>query len=175
MWKYTGKNRPTFAEQPAAGQESVWDYPRPPALKADERRVTVYFEELLIADSTATMRVLETAGAPTFYIPADDIVGREYLTPIDRRSICEWKGIATYCTLVDCEEVQNRLPACGWQYTNPSTAFTAIKNHYSFYPALLDCFVDDEKVAPQPGGFYGGWVTSEIVGPIKGEPGTETW
>ena len=175
MWKYTGKERPPFAEQPADGQESVWDYPRPPVLQADQRRVMVYFDELLIADSTSTIRVLETAGAPTYYIPADDIVGHEYLAPIDRRSICEWKGIATYCTFIDGEQSQNRLPACGWQYTNPSNAFAAIKDHYSFYPALLDCFIDDEKVTPQPGGFYGGWVTSQIVGPIKGEPGSEAW
>ena len=174
MWKYNGRERPHFALPTQAGQESVWDYPRPPVLMRDKRRVRVYFGDTLLAESSSCMRVLETAGAPTFYIPPQDVDGA-ILRNVDHRSICEWKGIATYCSVVEQRGETFQLRPCGWQYTDPSAAFAAIKGFYSFYPSILDCFVDEEKVQPQPGGFYGGWVTGEIVGPIKGEPGTEWW
>ncbi|MGR8947012.1 MAG: DUF427 domain-containing protein [Gammaproteobacteria bacterium] len=174
MWKYTGKFRPSFAESPKAGQESVWDYPRPPALKTDSRRVKVFYGKVLLAESHSCLRVLETAGAPTFYIPPED-VNSAYLKNIDQHSFCEWKGIATYCCLDEGSLTIKRLIPCGWQYTNPTNAFVPIKDHYSFYPARVDCFVNEEQVRPQAGDFYGGWITSEIVGPIKGGPGTEGW
>ena len=171
MWKYTGTVRPDFARTTRLGQESVWDYPRPPALKADERTVTVFSNDTLIAKSNACIRVLETAGAPTFYIPCKD-VSRQHLINIDQRSHCEWKGTATYCSLRAPRQETGEAMPCGWQYIEPSPAFITIKDYYGFYPGVLDCYVDDEQVRPQPGGFYGGWVTDEIVGPIKGEPGS---
>ena len=174
MWKYNGNCRPEFAIPPQTGEESVWDYPRPPILQNDSRQIRVCFNGKLIANSSAAVRVLETAGAPTFYLPPEDI-DTSLLVNVDHRSVCEWKGIATYCKLVESDAGAYRLRPCGWQYTNPSPAFATIKNYYSFYPALLDCYVGEEKVLPQPGDFYGGWVTKEIVGPIKGDPGTEWW
>ena len=174
MWKYNGTSRPDFAEEPKSGEESVWDYPRPPALKPDRRRIRVCFGDTIVAESTDCIRVLETAGAPTFYIPPH-AVDTSILRNVDQRSICEWKGIATYCSIIEAIGDEFRLKPCGWQYTNPSPAFAEIKDFYSFYPSILDCYVDDEKVKPQAGGFYGGWVTNEIVGPIKGESGTEWW
>lgn len=174
MWKYTGTVRPNFAEPVGPGQESVWDYPRPPVLKTDKRTVTVFAGQILIAKSARCIRVLETAGAPTFYLPPQD-VQQQLLVNIEHRSFCEWKGVASYCALSDATSNGEQLEPCGWQYTEPSDAFAAIQDHYGFYPSLLTCYVDDELVQPQPGGFYGGWVTSEIVGPIKGEPGSEAW
>lgn len=174
MWKYTGAIRPSFAETPKATQESVWDYPRPPALQSDSRTISIYANKVLIAKSNNCLRIVETAGAPTFYIPPAD-VDQNLLINIDHRSHCEWKGIATYCALSESAQEPTHATPCGWQYTQPSQAFSTIKNHYGFYPAILECYVDDERVRPQPGGFYGGWVTNEIVGPIKGEPGSENW
>ena len=174
MWKYNGSERPPFAAETAPDQESVWDYPRPPIMRTDSRRVSVYFRGLLIAESSSCIRVLETAGAPTFYIPSQD-VDTTHLRDSDRQSVCEWKGLAIYCSVIDNDNDEERLRHCGWRYTQPNPAFKEIKNHYSFYPSLLDCFVDNEQARPQPGGFYGGWVTNEITGPIKGERGTEWW
>lgn len=186
MWKYNGVVRPSFAEATLAGQESVWDYPRPPELRADTRTVTVYSKEILIARTSTSIRVLETAGAPTFYIPPKD-VRQQYLLNIDHRSYCEWKGVATYCCmsppLPTPAPISTQVPAygsdeivpCGWQYTDPSETFMMIEGYYSFYPGILDCYVNEERVRPQAGGFYGGWVTDEIVGPIKGAPGSQGW
>ncbi|MEM7466388.1 MAG: DUF427 domain-containing protein [Pseudomonadota bacterium] len=174
MWRYNGSVRPDFAEPVGPGQESVWDYPRPPVIREDSRNIRVTIADELVADSQACLRILETAGAPTFYIPPED-VQIDLLEILEQRSFCEWKGTATYCRFVKESRNDSRSIACGWQYTNPSPAYASIQNYFSFYPAIADCFVNGEKVTPQPGGFYGGWVTSEIVGPIKGTPGTEGW
>lgn len=171
MWKYRGQNRPPFALEPGPGQESVWDYPRPPALQSDLRRVEVRFEDVILADSRRTYRVLETASPPTFYIPSAD-VHVELLMSSTETSFCEWKGVAHYWALrvggLSGEVV-------GWSYPQPTPAFAPIAGYYSFYPALVECYVDGERVRPQGGGFYGGWVTHEIVGPFKGAPGTGSW
>ena len=171
MWQYRGQDRPPFAKEPGPGQESVWDYPRPPVIVVDQRRVEVRLGDLVIADSRQKYRILETASPPTFYIPPQS-VRTQLLEPCPGSSVCEWKGVAHYWTLRD-DPCAPR--AIGWSYSNPNPPFEAIAGHFSFYPALVECFVDGERVRPQPGEFYGGWVTSEIVGPFKGEPGTGQW
>lgn len=168
-WANTGAGRPDFAIAPGPGQESVWDYPRPPAIVPDARRVVVGDPDDPLAVSGRSVRVLETASPPTFYLPADDVeTGRLIVAP--GRSLCEWKGEATYWALVDAPGTP-----IGWSYERPFGEFEAIAGHYAFYPARIDCRVDGRQVRAQEGGFYGGWVTDEIVGPYKGEPGTGSW
>lgn len=170
MWKYTGHERPAFAEVPGPAQESVWDYPRPPRIERDARRIEVVWRDIRVASTTASIRILETASPPTFYIPPDD-VDFERLTAAPGRSYCEWKGEAAYWSLIGAAE---RGPVA-WSYANPRAAFETIREFVAFYPGRLDCRVAGERVRPQPGGFYGGWVTEELAGPFKGEPGTEHW
>ena len=170
MWKYRGQRRPDFAALPAPGQESVWDYPRPPKLVPDRRLVEVYYGEQKVAWSHGTYRVLETASPPSFYIPAKD-VDWELLSVTPGSSVCEWKGIAKYWSLSSNTE----SGVVGWSYPDPSPVFEQIRDYISFYPAILACYVSGERVRAQPGQFYGGWVTNEVVGPFKGDPGTEYW
>jgi uncharacterized protein (DUF427 family) len=154
------------------GQESVWDYPRPPRVAPDTRHVRVVFNGVTVADSRRAIRVLETAGAPVWYVPPAD-VRREFLEPIERHTVCEWKGDADYFDLRAGDRV-SRVAA--WTYRRPRPGYEAIAGHIAFYAGRVDAaFVDDERVTPQPGAFYGGWVTSDVVGPFKGEPGTEGW
>jgi uncharacterized protein (DUF427 family) len=171
MWTYHGQKRPSFAEEPAPGQESVWDYPRPPRLMADGRRIVVRLGELIIAESMQAYRVLETASPPAFYIPPDD-VRLQLLQPHPGSSVCEWKGIAHYWALKTAERSTRPV---GWSYPSPTAPFAALSGYFSFYPARVECYVDGERVQPQPGEFYGGWLTHEIAGPFKGLPGTESW
>jgi uncharacterized protein (DUF427 family) len=171
MWHFTGNQRPEFATEPGEGQESVWDYPRPPICVKDSREVIVRLGELVIAKTTNSVRVLETASPPTFYIPPADIK-LELLHKTSGSSFCEWKGAATYWSLNASNQKVNNV---GWSYELPSLRFASIQNYLSFYPAKLECTVDGEFVRPQPGGFYGGWVTDEIIGPYKGESGTGGW
>ena len=171
MWEFDGQKRPAFAVSPAHGQESVWDYPRPPRLAQDARRVEVRHGPHLIADSTRAWRVLETASPPTFYLPVED-VAMEFLKPAAGNSFCEWKGSATYFTLA-VSGVPGQPVA--WSYLRPTAAFTRLAGCLSFYPGRVQCRVGGELVRAQPGGFYGGWVTDEIGGPFKGEPGTGHW
>ena len=170
-WKYTGRERPPFAEEPGPGQESVWDYPRPPRLEPVEALVEVKAGSVVIASTRHALRIVETASAPTVYVPPLD-VDASFLEAAGGLSRCEWKGEATYWTVV----VGNtRLERVAWSYPDPFAPYEAIADHLSFYPAHLECFVDGERVRPQPGGFYGGWVTDGIAGPIKGEPGSGGW
>lgn len=158
--------------EPAPGQESVWDYPRPPAMAPDPRRVTVTFAGATIADSERSVRVLETSHPPTFYLPLDD-VRTELLRPADGASWCEWKGAAAYVDVVvgDREAAQ-----AGWTYRQPHAAYAALTDHVAFYAGRVDrCTVGGVEVVAQPGGFYGGWITPEVVGPFKGSPGTSGW
>ena len=171
MWEYTGRKRPHFAKAPDPGQESVWDYPRPPKLIADHRHIVVRQGDLLIADSHEAYRVLETAGPPTFYIAPRD-VRVELLKLFPGTSICEWKGAAKYWALETSTPAQQ---AIAWSYPQAQAPYDGISGYYSFYPGRVECFVDGEGVRPQPGYFYGGWITNEIVGPWKGDPGTESW
>jgi uncharacterized protein (DUF427 family) len=158
--------------EPGPGQESVWDYPRPPRLEATGRHIQIFFNGELIADTHNAKRVLETSHPPVYYIPPEDI-RREYLQPGDGSSWCEWKGRAGYVDLVVGDR---RAANVGWFYPDPTPRFRAIKDHIAFYARPMDrCLVDGEEVQPQPGGFYGGWITKDVVGPFKGEPGTMGW
>ena len=170
MWEFRGQKRPPFVQEPAAGQESVWDYPRPPLVQACDRLVVVETNGTRLARSTETFRVMETASPPGFYIPEKD-VDRDKLAPAPGSSVCEWKGVARYWRLASDE---NGRPI-GWSYPEPIAAFGMLCGYVSFYPGRVDCFVDGEKVRPQPGEFYGGWITDDVVGPFKGEPGTGHW
>jgi len=170
-WTNRGAVRPPFAVEPGPGQESVWDYPRPPQLVADARRVRVQVGETVIADTNSALRILETASPPTVYLPPADI-RLDLLERAEGGSHCEWKGLATYWDVV----VQGaRSAGAGWSYEAPYPEFAAIRDHLAFYPARVACWIGDEQVVPQPGGFYGGWVTSDVVGPFKGEAGTGGW
>jgi uncharacterized protein (DUF427 family) len=170
-WRYNGSERPEFAVEPAPGQESVWDYPRPPKLATDSRSVAVRAGEVLLAETHAAFRICETAAPPTFYLPPDD-VRMAYLEPVSGSSRCEWKGEAGYWDVVTPRQ---RLERAAWSYPDPFGDFEPIRGYLCFYPALLECFVDGQRVLAQPGRFYGGWVTPELVGPFKGEPGSEGW
>ncbi len=170
MWEYRGQKRPEFAERPGDGQESVWDYPRPPQAVGDSRLVEVKNDGSLIASTSAAIRVCETASPPTFYIPPND-VRWSTLVSVKGHSFCEWKGAASYWALA---ADPTGVPVA-WSYDRPTPGFAVIASYVSFYPGRLECYVDGERVLPQPGGFYGGWVTSEVVGPFKGEPGTGHW
>ena len=157
---------------PGPGQESVWDYPRPPGVDAVPERIRVVVGGVTIADSTRARRVLETAGAPVYYIPRDD-VRMDLLTRTAHSTHCEWKGDATYWTVtVDGRRIED----VAWSYEQPTSGFESITGHLAFYAAKVDeAWVGDERATPQPGGFYGGWLTSRIVGPVKGEPGSAGW
>ncbi len=164
-WKYYGQKRPSFAIQPKKGQESVWDYPRPPKIDYDHRRIIVTVGDVTIADTTNAIRILETASPPTFYLPPSD-VNFDLLKSSTGKSRCEWKGVAKYWKV---ESEHQLIDHNAWSYPNPFEDYKEIREYLAFYPAKADCFVDDERVRPQPGGFYGGWITNEIVGPVKGE------
>lgn len=170
-WQYCGQQRPPFAEVPAPGQESVWDYPRPPALRADRREVVVYAGEFELARSRQSYRVLETASPPTFYLPPETVAW-EHLLAVAGASFCEWKGRAQYFDVLVGEQ---RWSRAAWCYPQPLQGFETIAGHPAFYPGSLTCYVGGERVRPQPGGYYGGWLTSELTGPFKGVPGTEQW
>ena len=154
-----------------AGRESVWDYPRPPRIEPSARRVRVELGGVTVAESARAHRVLETSHPPVYYLPPEDIV-EEALAPAQGTSFCEWKGSARYHTV---RAGGREAPRAAWSYPDPVPAFAAIAGHVAFYPALTECYLDDERVRPQEGGFYGGWVTDEIVGPFKGGPGTGGW
>lgn len=170
VWKYRGQARPPFAEAPAVGQESVWDYPRPPLVQACTRLVVVEANSVLLARSNEAYRVMETASPPGFYIPSKDVDWR-LLQQAPGRSICEWKGVALYWALASDAQ---RTPV-GWSYPEPVPGFELLRGYASFYPGRVDCYVAGERVRPQPGQFYGGWITDDVVGPFKGEPGTGHW
>jgi len=170
-WRHRGQERPPFADRPGPGQESVWDYPRPPRLVPDSRLVEVRLEDRVIGSTRGALRMLETASPPTVYLPPDDL-DVELLQEVGGGSRCEWKGEATYWDVV---VGSRRLTRVGWSYPAPFAPYESMAGFLSFYPAALECRIDGERVLPQPGGFYGGWVTSEIAGPFKGEPGTGGW
>lgn len=154
------------------GQESVWDYPRPPRVEETDRHIQIVFNGVVIADTRRAWRVLETSHPPVYYLPPDD-VQRQYLIRTSGSSYCEWKGSAGYYTLT----VEDRsVPNAAWFYPNPTPAFAVIRDYIAFYPGKMDrCTVDGEVVQAQSGDFYGGWITKEIVGPFKGGPGTTGW
>jgi CRISPR-associated DxTHG motif protein len=166
--------RPSITEReiPGPGQESVWDYPRPPRVEAVPERLRVVVDGEVIVDTTHGFRVLETAGGPVYYVPPSD-VRMDRLVSSPHGTLCEWKGRAGYYTYVG---PSRRIEEVAWSYPVPTAGYEAIAGHLAFYAGRVDeAWVGDERATPQPGGFYGGWVTSRIVGPVKGEPGTEGW
>ena len=158
--------------EPGPGQESVWDYPRPPALEPVHARVRVAFGGVRIAETTRALRILETSHPPTYYVPQDDVAMR-YLTRTARSTGCEFKGRAVY---YDIEAGGRRAGGAAWSYPDPAPRYTALRDHVAFYPSRMDaCWVDGERVRSQAGDFYGGWITDRVVGPFKGGPGTWGW
>lgn len=157
---------------PGPGQESVWDYPRPPAIEPFKGHLRIVLNGVIVADSNRSYRVLETSHPPTYYIPIADF--REgVLIKTSGTSYCEWKGMAEYYNLKAGEELVRK---CAWGYPDPNTRFADIKDHVSVYAHLMEaCYVNDELVKAQEGDFYGGWITSNIVGPFKGGAGTWGW
>ncbi len=157
---------------PGPGQESVWDYPRPPATCRFDKHIVVRFGDMVLADTTRAIKVMETSHPPVYYIPPEDIrLDLCELSP--HHTVCEYKGQASYYTLRTGSRVSHNA---GWFYPEPSPGYEILRDHVAFYPELVDeCTVDGEAVTPQPGRFYGGWITSEIVGPFKGEPGSYLW
>ena len=154
------------------GQESVWDYPRPAIAEPTSRRITIAHNGVKLADSTNAWRTLETSHPPTYYIPQSD-VAMQHLRPNPRRTICEWKGQATYWDILVEGEV---IEAGAWSYPDPTPGFAGIRNHIAVYPDPLDeCRVDGELITPQPGQFYGGWISQYEAGPFKGGPGSRFW
>jgi len=162
---------PTLPEGPRPA-ESVGDYPRPPRLDRVPWHIRVVLAGVTVAETRRALRVAETFGAPVYYIPPDD-VRTDLLKPAGGRSFCEWKGVAGYWTV---EAGERTAEKAAWSYAEPTAAFEPLRDHLAFYAGLMDaCWVDDDRAEPQPGGFYGGWVTPEISGPIKGAPGTRGW
>lgn len=158
--------------EPGPGQESVWDYPRPPRLEPITKHIVITFGGVTLAETRRAYRVLETSHPPVYYLPPDDIQ-MHYLSPAPGGSVCEWKGAARYSTVSVGDQVEE---AAAWYYPDPAPEFAPIRNYVAFYAGRMDvCTVDGERVTPQPGGFYGGWITAAIVGPFKGEPGTMGW
>jgi uncharacterized protein (DUF427 family) len=158
--------------EPGPGQESVWDYPRPPRLEPTTRHLVVVVGDTTIADTRRGHRVLETSQPPAYYFPPDD-VRTDLLAETTTRTFCEWKGQAAHHAVI---LGNRRVDDIAWNYPHPVTAFEAIAGHFAFYPSRVDaCYVDDELVQPMDGSFYGGWVTSDVVGPFKGGAGTAHW
>ena len=158
--------------EPGPGQESVWDYPRPPRLEDCPKHIQVIFNGIAIADTRQAKRLLETSHPPTYYFPPEDIK-LEHLIATHKKNICEWKGAYQY---YDIKIGDQLIKYAAWQYFAPTPNFMPMREYYGFIAALMDaCYVNDELVKPQSGDFYGGWITADIVGPFKGEPGTWGW
>lgn len=158
--------------EPKAGQESVWDYPRPPRLEQTNKHLKIIFNEVIIAGTNCAFRVLETSHPPVYYFSPED-VRLEFLSEADNSSFCEWKGRAGY---YDLQIGERRVENAAWFYREPTKSFAEIKDYIAFYPSKMDaCYVDDEAVETQAGDFYGGWITKDIVGPFKGGAGTWGW
>ena len=161
--------------------ESVWDYPRPPALERVPWRIRVVVGGVTVADAPEALRIMETSQAPAYYV-APQHVDRRLLRASDHRTFCEWKGVATYADIVVdgvtdgvAGGVEPALRAA-WTYPEPNPTFAEVVDHWAFYAQAVDeCWVDDERVSPNEGDFYGGWITANLTGPFKGAPGTRHW
>ncbi len=157
---------------PQPGQESVWDYPRPPRLEPVTQKIQIIVSGQVIADTDRAYRVLETSHPPVYYLPPADIQ-MQYLQPTPQGSFCEWKGNALYYHVTVGDQV---IKNAAWAYPTPTKNFQPIASYLAFYAQLMDaCYLDNELVMPQPGEFYGGWITTKIVGPFKGSPGSWGW
>ena len=155
----------------ALPRESVWDYPRPPRLERVSQTIRIVFAGATVAETGEAWRVLETSHPPVYYLPRTAFTCEVLARP--GRSFCEWKGLAAYWSL---HSAGRTAEDCAWSYPAPTEGFEPIRDHLAIYPAAMDaCFVDGKPVRPQPGGFYGGWITENLVGPFKGAPGTAGW
>ena len=164
--------RSVVPEIAGPGQESVWDYPRPAIAEATGRHIRIEHRGVVIAETHAAVRTLETSHPPSYYLPPADI-RMSTLRRSGRGSFCEWKGQAIYYDVVFEGGV---FPDVAWSYPNPTPRFVGLRDHIAFYAGPFDaCLVDGERVVPQPGDFYGGWITNDIVGPFKGVPGSRFW
>lgn len=158
--------------KPGPGQESVWDYPRPPRVEASSETIEIFFGGEKIASSSSTYRVLETSHPPTYYIPKKDFVAG-VLQPVSGTSFCEFKGRASYFDVVVGERI---APKAAWTYPDVPPSFKAIEGYIALYPGKMDrCTVNGEEVQAQEGDYYGGWITGKVVGPFKGAVGTWGW
>lgn len=166
----TGTNE-SSSGNPIRPPESVWDYPRPPSVEDDHRRVRVMVGETALADSVTSVRVLETSHPPVFYLPRQD-VDMSWLLTNAHMSVCEYKGRARYFDLCLPDRVVWNV---AWTYPDPSPGYDRLRGMIAFYPSRVSCYVDEVSVTPQEGDFYGGWITPEITGPFKGAPGTSGW
>jgi uncharacterized protein (DUF427 family) len=156
---------------PGPGQESVWDYPRPPAIEASDARIRVELGGALLVDTTDALRVLETSHPPVYYLPADAF--RAVVHDTGALSLCEFKGMAHYLTIAAGDRIAVKS---AWTYPEPWPGYEVLAGRIAVYPSKMDrCEVDGEVVTPQDGDFYGGWITSRVVGPFKGSPGTLGW
>lgn len=164
---------PIQREVPKENQESVWDYPRPPRVELTDKRIVIVFNGVTIADTTNAFRVLETSHPPVYYLPQSDLA-MQYLSRVPHHhTVCEFKGSADYWTLRVGDKTAEKV---GWSYPDPTPAFIPMRDYIAFHAGPMDlCTVDGERVQPQPGGFYGGWITSDVVGPFKGGPGSWGW
>jgi len=197
----TPRRSPVTPVAPGPGQESVWDYPRPPALQESTRHVVVKCGDILIAETRSAWRVMETSHPPTWYLPPTDVRHDRIRRSALRTTMCEWKGAATYWDVAAGDVAAGDLAAgdvaadgvaatdvapghagsaswreaAAWSYQTPTPRFVPISGFLSFMPSAVECYVDGERVLPQAGGFYGGWITSDVVGPFKGEPGSWGW
>lgn len=175
-WRNKLRGRPSHREivQPGPGQESVWDYPRPPHVARISKPGEVRLDGHVVAASTRLLKVMETASPPTYYFPPED-VDLSCLIESERRTFCEWKGEATYWHVaVDGIRIDN----AAWSYPDPAPdagECAQLRGHFAFYPRELECSLAGERIDPQQGDFYGGWITSDITGPFKGAPGTRGW
>ncbi len=155
------------------GQESVWAYPRPAIAEPTSRHIRIEHRGVVVAYTRGAVRTLETSHPPTYYLPLSDVADGVLRPSASPGSLCEWKGRAAYFDVVAGGET---LRDAAWSYPHPTAPFSALRDHVAFYAAPFDgCFVDGERVTPQPGGFYGGWITSHVAGPFKGTPGTRFW
>jgi uncharacterized protein (DUF427 family) len=159
--------------KPAPGQESVWDYPRPPRLEKTSKHIKIFWHDHLLASTNQAYRVLETSHPPVYYLPQEDLEMSLLKKHAGQRTFCEWKGSAEYWDIISPE---GKSISAAWSYPSPNERFAPIEGYLAFYPSrVTSCFVNDEQVQAQEGDFYGGWITSDIVGPFKGSPGTWGW
>jgi uncharacterized protein (DUF427 family) len=170
-WHWRGGRRPPWADAPGPGQQSVWDFPRPPALVPETREIVVCWGGLEVARTRGAVAVCETAHPPTYYLPLVD-VNAALLLAAGGGSVCEWKGPARYWHLVDGTR---RLQRVAWSYPHPLAGAEALADKLAFYAHDLDCSVGGQPVTPQEGGFYGGWITPDLAGPFKGGANSAGW
>ena len=170
-WRAVRRERPQHVEPVGAGEESVWDYPRPPRLEPARRPVRVEFGGVVVGQTRRALRVCETAGPPVYYIPRDD-VRMEFLEAAEQQTFCEWKGVARHWSIRAGEHFSAEA---AFDYPEPEPGYEALLGPLAFYPGRVECWLGGERVRPQPGEYYAGWVTDDIKGPFKGSPGSEGW